>query len=90
MVYLEAQMMGLPVAALDSMGVSLSVDHGKTGLLAAEGDAQGFVDNLSTLISHPTLRQDFGRAAQQGIVANHSMAAAARSLKAALDPLVAD
>ena len=88
MVYLEAQMMGLPVVALDSMGVSLSVYHGKTGLLSAEGDAGGFVDNLSTLISHPSLRQDFGEAAQKSIEAHHSMAAAARTMKQALDPLV--
>ena len=88
MVYLEAQMMGLPVAALDSMGVSLSVYHGKTGLLSAEGDADGFVDNLSTLISHPSLRSDFGKAAQISIESHHSMGAAARTLKQALDPLV--
>lgn len=89
MVYLEAQMMGLPVVALDSMGVSLSVYHGKTGLLSAEDDEGGFVDNLSTLISHPSLRQDFGEAAQKSIESHHSMAAAARTLKQALDPLVA-
>ncbi|MEP0940786.1 MAG: glycosyltransferase family 4 protein [Rhizobiaceae bacterium] len=89
MVYLEAQMMGLPVAALDSMGVSLSVYHGRTGLLAAQDDQQGFVDNLSTLISHPSLRQDFGQSAQVSIAKKHSMAAAAGTLKAALDPLVA-
>ena len=88
MVYLEAQMMGLPVAGLDSMGASLSVCHGKTGLLAAEGDVQGFVDNLSTLISHPSLRQDFGLAAQESIYAKHLMEEAARTLKQALDPWV--
>lgn len=89
MVYLEAQLMGLPVVALDSMGVSLSVNHGKTGLLSAEGDSNGFVDNLSTLISHPSLRQDFGEAAHTRIESHHSMAAAAGTLKQALDPLIA-
>ena len=89
MVYLEAQMMGLPVVALDSMGVSLFVYHGKTGLLSAEEDADGFADNLSTLISHPSLRNDFATAAQSSIANNHSMAAAANTLKQALDPLVA-
>ena len=87
MVYLEAQMMGLPVAALDSMGVSLSVKHGKTGLLAAEDDVQGFAENLSTLISHPALRQDFGKAARKSIEKFHSMPAAAQTLKKALDQL---
>ena len=88
MVYLEAQLMGLPVAAYDSMGVSLSVVHGKTGLLAAEGDDAGFAENLATLISHPALRQDFGDAAQQNILDLHSMPAAAAMLQRALDPLI--
>ncbi|NKB53687.1 MAG: glycosyltransferase [Rhizobiaceae bacterium] len=88
MVYLEAQLMGLPVAAFDSMGVSLSVYHGKTGLLAAEDDLSSFVDNLSSLISHPLLRRDFGHAAQQSIVEHHSMQAAAKTLKKALNELV--
>ncbi|MEP1207809.1 MAG: glycosyltransferase family 4 protein [Rhizobiaceae bacterium] len=88
MVYLEAQMMGLPVAALDSMGVYLSVRHGETGLLAAEDDGQGFVDNLSTLISHPALRRDFGQAARDNIQHNHSMQAASAILTKALNKLV--
>ncbi len=88
MVYLEAQLMGLPVAALDSMGVSLSVHHGKTGLLAAEDDRQGFADNLATLLSHPSLRRDFGQAAMRSVTVSHSLPAAANSLRAKLDPLM--
>lgn len=87
MVYLEAQMMGLPIAALDSMGVSLSVHHGTTGLLAGEDDRAGFVENLASLISHPSLRNDFGTAAQQSIAKNHSLQSAAGNLKKALDQL---
>jgi len=88
MVYLEAQLMGLPVAALDSMGVSLSVNHGKTGLLAAENDLPGFVENLSTLLSHPVLRQDFGRTAQRAVPEIHSLEAAATALRRAVDRLL--
>jgi glycosyltransferase involved in cell wall biosynthesis len=88
MVYLEAQMMGLPVAALDSMGVSLSVVHGQTGLLADETDMQGFQNNLSTLISHPVLRKDYGTEAKLNVHRSHSMHAGATALKRALDPLM--
>ncbi len=88
MVYLEAQMTGLPVAALESMGVPLVVRHGETGLLAAEDDLTGFVDNLATLISHPSLRNDFGTAAKTAVRRNHSLAAAGERLRSALAPLL--
>lgn len=88
MVYLEAQFMGLPVAALDSMGVSLSVDHGKTGLLAPEDRLDLFCENLTTLLSHPNLRLDFGEAAKLHITQKHSLQAAADELSKCLDPLI--
>lgn len=85
MVYLEAQLMGLPVAALDSMGVSLTVTHGETGLLAPENDTAKYTENLSMLISHPSLRSDFGAAAHKNIAQNHSLEAAAKRLKSILE-----
>lgn len=88
MVYLEAQLMGLPVAAMDSMGVSLSVHHGTTGLLSEEGDVKGLCTNMSTLLSHPTLRRDLGQAAKQSVQKSHSLQAAARALQHALEPLI--
>ena len=88
MVYLEAQMMGLPVAALDSMGVSLSVHHGRTGLLSGESDLEGFRDNLSNLISHPALRRDLGTAAKRSVEHHHSLQSAASTLQQALNPLM--
>lgn len=88
MVYLEAQLMGLPVAALDSMGVSLTVHHGQTGLLAAEDDPDAFRNNLSNLISHPSLRQDLGTAARNSVNKRHSLQSAASTLQQALNPLM--
>ena len=84
MVYLEAQRMGLPVAAFNSMGVPLSVIHGKTGLLAPEADINQYSENLSLLLSHPDLRRDLGQAAAMHILQDHSLTAAARSLDQAL------
>ncbi len=88
MVYLEAQMMGLPVAALNSMGVPLSVHHGTTGLLALEDDPQAFNENLSTLISHPSLRDDLGKNAKRSIRENHSLGSAANRFEEVLTPLL--
>jgi len=84
MVYLEAQLNGLPVCALDSMGVSLTVSHGKTGLLSPEDDPVRFRDNLAELLSHPDLRRDLASAASRHIVKNHSLSTASAAIDAAL------
>lgn len=88
MVYLEAQNMGLPVAALKSMGVPLVVHHGETGLLANEDDIDGLSQNMATLISHPALRDDLGAAAAKSVKDRHSLQAAANRLNELLTPLV--
>lgn len=84
MVYLEAQLSGLPVCALDSMGAPLTVSHGKTGLLSPEGDPDRFRDNLAELISHPDLRRDLATAAPRHIEKNHSFSTASAAIDTAL------
>ena len=42
MVYLEAQTLALPVAAMASLGVPTVVGHEETGLLSAEGDVDAY------------------------------------------------
>ncbi|MGI9357437.1 MAG: glycosyltransferase family 4 protein [Rhizobiaceae bacterium] len=84
MVYLEAQLCGLPVCALDSMGVSLTVRHGKTGLLSPENNPGRFRDNLAELISHPDLRRDLAAAAPKHVAKNHSLSTASAAIDAAL------
>jgi len=88
MVYLEAQLMGMPVAALQSMGVPLVVSHGKTGLLTDDADEVDFSENLATLISHQQLRQDFSRAASPYVRKYHSLESAAGTLREHLMPLL--
>lgn len=88
MVYLEAQSMGLPVAALNSMGVPLSVVHGETGLLADSGNETALCEVLRTLISHPSLRTDFAANTRGHIEKNHSMASASTALTAALSGFI--
>ena len=89
MVYLEAQMMGLPVAALNSMGVPLTVHHGQTGLLAAETNMDQYTENLMTLLSHPELRRDLGDQARKSVETGHSIQSGSRALSQALSTLLA-
>lgn len=93
MVYLESQLMGTPVCALDSMGVSLVVKHNETGLLADEcdpdGDVSGFSENLRTIINDPKLRDKLRDRASSYVLEKHSMERAAFDLKNAIGELIA-
>lgn len=84
MVYLEAQLMGTPVAAFQSLGVPLVVRHGETGLLAEEGDVAALSATLSQLISHPKLRFDLAERSSEYVQKNHSLTAASRQIGQAL------
>jgi len=84
MVYLEAQAVGTPVCALDSMGVSLTVDHGRTGMLAPEETAESLSEQLRLLLSQPTLRADLAANTKLHVQKHHSLPAAADHLSAIL------
>ncbi len=88
MVYLEAQLMGLPVVALNSMGVSLTVRHGKTGLLSDEKDISEYSKNLKMLLTNLDLRNSLASAAKANVETNHSLKAASLQLKMALEPMM--
>ncbi|MCO6187651.1 glycosyltransferase family 4 protein [Rhizobium sp. L1K21] len=80
MVYLEAQATGLPVAALDSLGVSQVVGNHETGLLAAEDDIAGYAAILEKLITDPQLRERLGAAGPARVARLNSLEAAAQVL----------
>jgi colanic acid/amylovoran biosynthesis glycosyltransferase len=50
MVFAEAQAMGLPVASFHSGGIPEAIEHGTTGLLAAEKDWRSLAENLLVLL----------------------------------------
>ena len=62
---LEAMRAGLPVVATDVGGVSESVRHNETGLLARHGDVASLQDALARLIADPALRVALGNAGQR-------------------------
>ncbi|MDD9911315.1 MAG: glycosyltransferase family 4 protein [Ahrensia sp.] len=84
MVYLEAQLCGLPVCALESMGVPLVVRHGQTGLLSPQDHAEAFRENLAQLVSHPSLRSDLSRNAKAHVESYHSLIAVSAIIDRAL------
>ncbi len=61
MVYLEAQTLALPVAAMASLGVPTVVGHEETGLLSAEGDVDAYAANLEKLLKDKLLRTRLGQ-----------------------------
>jgi glycosyltransferase involved in cell wall biosynthesis len=87
MVYLEAQALGLPVAAMHSLGVPTVVLDGKTGLLSKEGDEIAYADNLQKLLTDRQLRERLGTQGARHIHASHGIEAAAKLISAALERL---
>lgn len=82
---LEAQAAGLPAVAADSGGVAQIVAHGRTGLLAAEGDQGAFAEAVRTLLHAPGRRAAFAAAARRKAGSEHGLARAS----AALDRILA-
>ncbi|GFP25637.1 hypothetical protein HKBW3S25_01117, partial [Candidatus Hakubella thermalkaliphila] len=66
---LEAMATGLPVVAVDAMGASQLIEHGREGFLTGL-DVDQFVDHVLKLIRNPSLRQEMGRLARDKATAN--------------------
>jgi glycosyltransferase involved in cell wall biosynthesis len=88
MALLEAQAAGLPVVAGRSPGVASIVSEGKTGVLAAEGDANAFAKAVGTLLPNADRRRAFGRAAARRAARVHDISVAADVLDRHLRKLV--
>lgn len=85
MALLEAQAAGVPVVSCALRGVPDVIEDGKTGLLAAPGDAAGFATLVRTLLADPARRATLGRAAAEFVRAARSVEAASGSLAQALE-----
>ena len=62
-VFLEAMARGLPVVATTAGAIPEVVEHMRTGLLVAPGDAKGLAEALETTIADTPLRLRLGQAA---------------------------
>lgn len=88
-VYLEAQAIGLPVAALASGGVPAVVAPGRTALLAPHGDEAGLAAMIAQLIDDPALRTRMGAAARHFARDERNGEGARAILVVALDAAIA-
>jgi glycosyltransferase involved in cell wall biosynthesis len=84
MALLEAQATGLPVVSCALRGVPDVVVHGKTGLLAPEGDLEAIARLARELLADAPRRASLGRAAGELARSERGLDAAAKQLKRAL------
>ncbi|WP_321471624.1 glycosyltransferase [uncultured Paludibaculum sp.] len=67
---------GLPIVASDVGGVSEVILQGKTGLIVAENDVDGFTRSVLSLLDNPELAHTLAKAAAHAIETNLSTEAA--------------
>ncbi len=72
-VLLEAMAAGLPVIATSVGGVPEIVQHGRTGFLVPQEDAEAPLDAISQLVSDPSLRTEMGTRARAYVEDIHSV-----------------
>ncbi len=65
----EAMAMGKAVVSSDVAALAEIVQDGKTGLLHKKDDAEDLADKLQRLIEQPQLREQYGQAAREWVVA---------------------
>ena len=71
-VYLEAQMNGLPVVTLDIGAPPDFVTNGHNGFRVPPGDVQALADHLDTLVSDPQLCFDMGRRGREIVESSYT------------------
>jgi glycosyltransferase involved in cell wall biosynthesis len=79
LVLLEAMASGLPVVATSVGGIPDLVASGVTGLLVPPSDISAMRGALFSLAENPALAHDLGGAAQQRVLALHSVDAMAKA-----------
>jgi len=88
LVHLEAALAGVPSIAYASGGVVEAVQHGKTGLLAREGDVSELADNLRAVLSDVALRERLASAARRRVVEQFDIEACTRALETLYDQVM--
>ena len=69
----EAMATGLPVVATAHAGIPECVEHGRTGLLSAEGDFEGLCANLRHVAAHAETWPAMARRAREVVAARFGM-----------------
>jgi spore coat protein SA len=77
---LEAAACGLPLVSTRSGGIPEIVEHGRTGMLVARGDAEELALAISQVIDDPAFARAMGEAARQRVQERFTWEASARRL----------
>lgn len=80
---LEAQHCGRPVVTMRTASAELSVQEGRTGLLAKDFDE--FEAHLAALVADPIRREAMGRAGREYVARHHSLEVRIRQIEELLD-----
>jgi glycosyltransferase involved in cell wall biosynthesis len=89
MALLEAMAAGVPVVASDVGGISQIVQHGRTGLLVAGGDAPAAAAAIARLLTEPQLAAELAQAAAAMVASDYSAAAMATRYERLIDDMLA-
>ena len=68
----EAQLVGTPVVACDTPGVSELIRNGETGLLRSKNDVEGLASACIQLLNDPALAAAMGHSGHRHISSNFS------------------
>lgn len=84
----EAMAMGKAVVSSDVAALAEIVQDGKTGLLHKKDDAEDLADKLQLLIEKPELREQYGQAAREWVVAERDWKVIAKRVDAVYKKLL--
>ena len=71
-VLMEAMAKEIPVISTRITGIPELIEHGQDGLLATPGDTEDLALQMLTLLNHPELRRQFGKAGRNKVKANYN------------------
>jgi colanic acid/amylovoran biosynthesis glycosyltransferase len=80
-VFIEAQAMGIPIVSYRHGGIPEAVSHGKTGLLAKEGDIQELSQHIIYLLKNDSLLTTFSNNAVDFVNKNYCLFKQSRKLE---------
>jgi colanic acid/amylovoran biosynthesis glycosyltransferase len=86
---LEAMSTGLPVVATRHGGIPEAVEHGRTGLLVAEGDFVALADAVASLFQDPARMEEIGWRASEAVAANFEQGEQIRQLESYYEEAIA-
>lgn len=89
LVYLEAQLAGLPVVAFDQGPVPEAVIQGETAVLVPDKDIEALAEALADLIQNSELRQRMGSKGRQFVQDKFDIGARTEELERIYDRLIA-